>query len=76
MNKDRVGWNQNLFNQLFNDAEIQAIKRTPINTIGISDRLVWNFSKDKHYYVSLGYKMAKNCEKRARGDEGRSSKKN
>lgn len=75
INQDRARWNQNILTQLFNYVEIQTIKRTPISTVGISDRLVSTFSKNGQYMVSSRYMMAKLCDNKMKGDEGTSSKK-
>lgn len=75
MNQDIARWNQNILTQLFNYAEIQAIKRTPISTLGISDRLVSTFSKNGQYMVNSGYMIAKLCDNKMKGVEGTSSKK-
>lgn len=62
-----------MFYQLFNKADTQAILRTPISIMGLSEKLIWSLSKTGQYLVSSGYKMAKNLEKAARGNEGSSS---
>lgn len=36
MNLDRVGWNDSLLSQLFNEEDTQAIKKTPISIMGLS----------------------------------------
>lgn len=56
-----------MLRQLFREENVMAIQRTPISSMGISDRLVWNPSKDGQY-------TAKAYQKRAKGDEGSSSR--
>lgn len=69
MNLKGAGWNVDILTQLFNSTKIQAIKKTPISSLGISDRLVWSLSKNDQYSISSGYKVAKLCEKKKKGDE-------
>lgn len=60
MNQDSVGWNDSLLSQLFNKEDIQAIKKTPISIMDLSDRMVWwSLTKDGQYSVNSGHKLAK-----------------
>lgn len=70
LNQDGVGWNMHILSQLFSAAEIQAIRRTPISTMGLSDRLVWTSSNNGQYTVKSGYKVAKSYERKLKEDEG------
>lgn len=75
LNQETARWNENILNQLFNEAYIQAIKRTPISIMGLSDKLVWNLTKNGQFSMSSRYKIAKTYKKREKRDEGTSSKK-
>lgn len=59
LNSFRAGRNDNLLSMLFNQADIQAIKQTPISVIGFSDKMVWPFANDGQYSIKSGYKFAK-----------------
>lgn len=74
MNQDGECWNKWLLLNLFNEAKVQAILSIPINSIGMKDRLVWKFTPNGQFLVKLGYKVAKDKEKKAKGDEGSAQK--
>lgn len=40
LNRNFVGWNEGLLKHLFSDDEVQAIKRIPIRSFRLADRLV------------------------------------
>lgn len=74
LNQDKAGWNDNQLHQLFNEEDVQAIKKTPISMMGLSDKMVWTFANDRQYSVKTRYKLAKECEKQAKGNESTSTK--
>lgn len=63
LNMDRAGWNDNLIQLLFHQVDIQAIKQTPISVMGLSDKLVWPFTKDSQFSVKSGYKFVQYWKK-------------
>lgn len=75
LNQGGVGWNMEMLARLFSDDEILAIKRTPISTMGLADRLVWASTNNGQYSVKSGYKVAKSYERKMKGDEGGSNRK-
>lgn len=62
-------------NHIFNEAEIQSIKRTPISSLGLFDRLIWIASKNGQYTVKSGYRIAMLYEKKVKEDEETSVRK-
>lgn len=74
MNQTRVGWNDHLLRQLFSNEDVRAIMNTPCSLLGRADRLVCMHSNDGQYTTKSGYKVAKSCQKRSKGDEGTSSR--
>lgn len=74
MNRNQEGWNASLLSQLFCFEDIQAIRNTPINILGIADRMMWSHTKDGQYTMKLGYKLAKDLDRRRKGDEGTSTR--
>lgn len=67
-----MGWNDHLLRQLFTNKEVLAIRNTPCSLLRRADRLVWMHSNDGQYSTRSGYKVAKSCQKRVKGDEGTS----
>lgn len=68
------GWNENLLKQIFREEDVKGIQRTPISLMGGADRLVWHHSKDGQYTARSGYQLAKILQRRNKGDEGSSDK--
>lgn len=70
LNHEQVGWNENLLHELFNEADVRAILRTPFSIMGLLYKLIWPLTKIGQYSINSRYKMAKNLERVARGNKG------
>lgn len=74
MNQHGEGWNEKLLKELFSKAEVQAIMRILVSSMGFKDRLIWNSTSNGQYIVNTGYKVAKNNKQKAKGDKGTSKR--
>lgn len=74
LNQQEVGWNAQLLNQLFCAQEASAIRKVPVSSLGLTDKLVWHATKSGQYSVQSGYKLVKSMQKQREGDEGSSER--
>lgn len=74
MNQEGEGRNKELLRNIFNPAEVSTILSIPVSSLGMKDRLVWKHTPNGQYSVKSGYKVVNEREKKAKGDEGSSTK--
>ncbi|OMP07814.1 hypothetical protein COLO4_07023 [Corchorus olitorius] len=54
---ERRCWKENVVRALFNQNEVRAIKKIPIGSEQVPDRITWHFTRDGNYSVKSGYKL-------------------
>ncbi|OMO95972.1 reverse transcriptase [Corchorus olitorius] len=54
---ERICWKENVVRALFNQNEVKAIKKIPIGSEQVPDRITWHFTRDGNYSVKSGYKL-------------------
>ncbi|OMO91045.1 Endonuclease/exonuclease/phosphatase [Corchorus capsularis] len=57
INFERRCWKENVIRAFFNQTDIKTIKKIPIGSEQIDDRIIWHFTRDGNYSVKSGYKL-------------------
>ncbi|OMO88448.1 hypothetical protein COLO4_20252 [Corchorus olitorius] len=57
INFERRCWKESVFRAFFNQTDIKAIKKIPIGSEKIDDRIKWHFTRDGNYSVKSGYRL-------------------
>ncbi|OMO52105.1 reverse transcriptase [Corchorus capsularis] len=72
INFDRKCWKDNLLRMVFNQTEVNAVKKIPIGSESTPDRLIWHFTRDGNYSVKSRYRLL-TSEAISFGNNGQSS---